>query len=531
MTDTSHDNSASRRLAGFRKAAKALKRAARAGDPQALARLAAVTTTKGSEVRHADCLHVVANEAGYGSWAALKFDVETAALDRAGRQQRLALALYEGWQPQVERLLAADPTLADGHIGLLAALYRREELLSLLDADPDAATKPVGRRTPLLHLTFSRFHRLRPDLAGEAPKIADMLLERGADIDDGVLANPDDDPETGHRLSALYGALGHAGNLPLARHLLERGANPDDNESFYHATELGHLDGVRLMMEFGAKLQGTNAFFRMLDFDNLEGAKLMLDHGADPNECPAQWLVAHRSERGNALHHAIRRGRDGRFVELLLDAGADPMALYLGHTAYAMARINGNAGAVRVLEARGLVTPLSDAERLLAAAAEGDMQALEALSGSTAGLIATLHPEDQAMHVELARVRGKLAALKGLIAAGFDPQFEDRHEKITALHGAAWWGLADHVEFLLGFPQDLEHRNVYGANALGTAIHGSRNCQEADRGDYERTVELLIAAGVSINPDRGDLLMGSEQVTMLVESALDARGGVDENQA
>lgn len=524
MTDITDKHSVERRLAGYRKAAKALKRALRNSEPDALARVVAVTGKPAAETRHADCLHVIAREAGHVSWAALKFDLETASLDRAGRQQRLVQALYEGWKQQVGSLLGADPALADGHIGLLAALYRRDAVAELLKADPEAATRSAGRRTPMLHLTYSRYHRMRPDLAGEAVEIADLLLAHGADINDGMLANPEDDPETGHRLSALYGALGHAGNLPLARYLLEKGADPNDNESFYHSTELGHLDGVRLMMEIGATLKGTNAFFRMLDFDNLEGARLMVEYGADPNECPTQWMVAQRAERGNALHHAIRRGRDGRFVDLLLDAGADPMALYLGHTAYALARIHNNRDAADALERRGAATALSDAEQLLAAAADNDGKTLDAFAGRAGALIAGLHPEEQGLHVELARMPGQLEALKGLMAAGFDPEFKDRHEKLTALHGAAWWGLADHVEFLLGFEQDLEHRNVYGANALGTAVHGSTNCQGAAGGDYLRTVLLLIDAGVSINPDRGDLLMGTEEVTLLVEAALEEQG-------
>ncbi len=523
MTQKSENTIASRRLAGYRKAAKALTRALRRGDPGALARVTAATGRQIGEPRHADSLHVIAREAGYGSWPALKFDIETASLDRAGRQERLGRALFEGWKPQVERLLSTDSSLPDGYIALLAAMYKHDAVAALLKDDPESATRPVGRRTPLLHLTFSRYHRISPGSEKDAIAIADLLLANGADIDDSVLANPEDGPETGHRLSALYGALGHAGNLHLARHLLEKGANPDDNESFYHATELGNLDGVRLMIKHGATLQGTNAFFRMLDFDNIEGVKLMLDYGADPNECPTQWMVAHRSERGNALHHAIRRGRDGRFIDLLMDAGADPAALYLGHTAYGLARIHGNRDAAEALERRGAATPLSESERLLAAAADGDDASVRGFADRADELIASLHPEEQGLHIELARMPGQFDALRGLVAAGFAPDFRDRHENITALHGAAWWGLADHVAFLLGFPQDLEHRNVYGANALGTAIHGSTNCPGTDESDYLRTVSLLIDAGVSINPDRGDLLMGSEAVTLLVEAALGDR--------
>ena len=122
--------------------------------------------------------------------------------------------------------------------------------------------------------------------------------------------------------------------------------------------------------------------------------------------------------------------------------------------------------------------------------------------------------------VLMRRTGWQVVAVPGLVEAGFDPNMLDGHEKITALHGAAWCGRADNVAFLLAYPQDLEHRNVYGANALGTAIHGSTNCHEPHAGDYERTVELLIEAGSSINPDLGDLLMGSEAVTAIVEAAL-----------
>ena len=519
MTRSSEISKEPARLASYRKAAKALKRAVRNGEGEALARIA-MTGKPASAIRHADCLHVIAQEAGYASWPVLKFDIETMARDRAGRRQSLAQALYQGWNPQVERLLANDPVLPDGHLGLVAALYDRQAVAAILKDDPQAATRLAGWRRPILHLAASRYHRTAPEKSDDALAIADMLIEHGADVNDTMAANPGDDSDGGERLSALYAALCHAGNAPLARHLLQRGADPDDGESFYHATELGHLDGIRLLMEHGATLDGTNAFFRMLDFDNLDGVRLMLDYGADPNECPAQWMVAHRSERGNALHHAIRRGRDGRFVDLLLDAGADPSALYLGHTAYALARIYGNREAARALEARGAASPLAENERFLAAAVDGDAGAVDVFMPRSGELIASLHPEEQALHIEVARMAGGLERLKALVAAGFDPDYRDRQESITALHGAAWFGLADHVAFLLQFPQDLEHRNVHGANALGTAIHGSTNCPEAAAGDYERTVELLIEAGCSINPDRGDLLMGSEAVTAIIEAAL-----------
>jgi len=57
---------------------------------------------------------------------------------------------------------------------------------------------------------------------------------------------------------------------------------------------------------------------------------------------------------------------------------------------------------------------------------------------------------------------------------------------------------------------DIHQVNCYGADALGTAIHGSLNChdvfgsvgmklpEEIDHGDYPAIVELLIAAGAPL---------------------------------
>ncbi len=56
----------------------------------------------------------------------------------------------------------------------------------------------------------------------------------------------------------------------------------------------------------------------MLDFDNLEGAQLLIDYGADPNEFAPDHPSGEPIPTISALHQAARRGRDGRFAELLL---------------------------------------------------------------------------------------------------------------------------------------------------------------------------------------------------------------------
>lgn len=512
----SNENSAFQ-LDRSKRAAKVLKRQAAEGVAEAVARLRAHLDPYPDHVRHADCLHVIAREQGYSSWPALKFEFETQQLNRHQQEQRLAQALFDGADHLVRRILERNPLLPDGNLALLCALLRKQDVFDLLDQRPELATQKLGAREPILHVAFSRHVRAYPDLCQVSVEIASRLITLGASANASFPVNFEGDPPGGSRLSALYGALGHADNLPLARYLLQCGADPNDGESFYHSTELGHLDGVRLMMEFKADIGDSNAFFRMLDFDNLEGAKLFLEYGADVSECPAQWMESEVSDRGNALHHAIKRGRDGRFVELLIEAGADPMQLDQGRTAYALAVISGNGEAARALRELGYETALTPTQQLFNAANENDEPAIRSLLEKSPDLISQLSQDEKIVPVELARTKGGLATLQRLAAAGVDMTVVDDVENLTPLHAAAWYGYADHVEWLLSHRQDLEHRNRYGANALGTAIHGSANCPLAGEGDYLQTISLLLNAGVRLYPERGDLIMGSEHVTLMIE--------------
>jgi ankyrin repeat protein len=145
-----------------------------------------------------------------------------------------------------------------------------------------------------LRVTHSCFAAVEP---------ARELLDRGADPD-AFFTN-----EYG-RMSALYGAAGRVHDPELTRLLLERGANPDDGESLYHATEAARPDCVRVLLEHGASIEGTNALAHALDEDRFEHVRLLLEAGADP---AAEAYVA----------HAVRRGRGPDVLRLLVEHGAD----------------------------------------------------------------------------------------------------------------------------------------------------------------------------------------------------------------
>jgi hypothetical protein len=324
----------------FKNSARRLRKAHAAGDPDAHARVAAHVASD-KALRHADFLHVIAREEGHDSWPKLKFAVESAAMSRAEKAERLKVALYQGQHWKTDRLLAEDPTLKDDNLGLQIALYDLEAVRVAVDRDPEAAVRPVGIRSPILHLAFSKEIHRSPGKEADMMAIAELLVASGADVNDGYPFQPGDKD----MLTALYGALCHADNFTLGRWLLEQGADPNDNECLYHATELEHTRALELLLKHNARPDGTNALPRALDFEDEVKVRLLLEAGADPNVTVPDQPGGLPLNTIPALHHAVRRGRSAAIVELLLEFGADAKAVWQGHTPYALARIYGNTAA------------------------------------------------------------------------------------------------------------------------------------------------------------------------------------------
>lgn len=473
-------------LERLRRHAKALKKNYRAGDPAALARVRGILGAP-KTLKHADALYVIAREAGFESWPRLKFSAELAAMDRSARAERLKMALYLGQAWIVDALLKEDPSLSAENFGLQCALYDIEGVRAVLAKDEGAATSAIGVRSPILHLAFSKHFKAAPEREGDMIALAEALLAAGADVNDSYPAAPDEP----HRLSALYGALGHAGNLRLAEWFLAHGASPDDNESLYHATELPSLEGLRLLMRYGVKTDGTNALARMLDFDNLEGAQLLLEYGADPNEEVLDHPSGEPIDTIPALHQAARRGRDGRFAALLLEHGAKIEMHWGGRTAYALAMLYGNFSFAEVLQNAGCETALGATDKVLAGCAKGivlEGRPLEKL---------TLSDEERLILTRVILWEDALDHAKALVAAGIDPNVSDEMN-MTPLHLAAWAGLPEQVAWLLTLSPDLSHVNAYGGDLLGTIIHGSENRLDTAVRDHVACARLALEAGAPL---------------------------------
>ncbi|MEM9318851.1 MAG: ankyrin repeat domain-containing protein [Pseudomonadota bacterium] len=497
----------------FRRQAKDLRKGHEAGDARAVARLKNFPPRRDHEpLKHADYLRTIALEQGFLTWPALKLAVETQGLDRAQKQQRLGRAMHFGQFWVVDQLLAEAPDLAEGNLGLACGFYDLDAVRAAIAEDAAVATRKAGFGPPLIHLCRSKMIHHVPDREAAMLAIADLLLAHGADVNAGVPAYVDSD----YNLPPLYYALGHAGNVVLARWLLQNGANPNDNESLYHATELGHRDGLKLLLEFGAEPNGTNALLRAMDFHDHEAVELLLAHGAqadDYNDAhiagEAPWVVP-------ALFHAARRMVDARMVKLLIDAGARPEREFEGATSYGHARVFGHQMLAQTIAAKGPVPALSAEEEMLAAAAEGR---------PVASYIdpARLPAAYENLIRALIWLPGKLDHVKRLVAIGV-PYDRPDSEGLTPVQIAGWEGLPEEMAYLLSLKPDLGHVNGYGGTLLGTIVHGSENNPARGGRDYIACLRLALVEGVAL-PKRTIELAGDPECAAFLADWADAHPG------
>jgi ankyrin repeat protein len=416
----------------YRKAAKSLLKAARAGDARARERIAlhSVKSSQQAALHHAQL--TIAREQGFSSWPRFKSFLIESMLDFQTLAAEFVNAAL-GDARRADDMLRRHPEIASAGIfpALVLGDVRRVE--RALTESVQIATAKGGPRDwqPLLYVCFSRFANGRSDRAADLIETARLLLERGADpngfyVDDRWPASPQ---------PCLYGATGVNNNPALARALLDAGARPDDAESVYHSTEHADLACLRLLLQYGAPPLGLN---HMLDYENIDGVRLLLAAGADPG------LLNQRGE--TALHWAIWRGRSTRIVAALVDAGVDIDARQRdGRTAYALAVRSGQSEAAALLERRGADTDLSVGDRLLGACSTADPAELSRLLAESTHIplpaeYDRLLPEFAASH--------RTAAVRALLTAGVAIDTPGDYGG-TALHWACWKGYPDLVAMLI----------------------------------------------------------------------------------
>ena len=491
-----------------RKAAKALKKAHAQGVREALARIreqhprfrgSSDAELAAAPLKLSDAQLVVAREYGIESWPRWKALAGFLCADFAARVRLFLEAALADDERRSHDLLAHAPELARADLQAACAAGDEARAREILARDPEAATRRGGpcHAQPIWTLCFSNLNLGGRPTREARVQIALLLLRLGADPNASATRNSEFGPFTG---SALYGTV--ARHQPgLTKVLLEAGADPNDGESLYHATEQRDAQCLRTLLAHGARTTGTHALEHALDYPDPEPVRLLLEAGADPNE------TGPRDE--TALHHAARRDRGPREIDLLLRHGAAIDARSAeGRTAYAIARRFGNRAAAEHLLARGASDAIREADRFVAACAGGDERAARELLAREPGLVKRLSQEDLGLLAEAAGLDHR-EAVRVMLDLGFPIEAKGGGFPATALNLACFAGHVEMAELLLARGADPEAINHFGGTALGALAWASRHADGADpraRSEEDRqrdlvlTAERLLAAGARILP-------------------------------
>jgi ankyrin repeat protein len=286
-------------------------------------------------------------------------------------------------------------------------------------------------------------------------------------------------------MSAVYGAAGVLHDPTLTRLLLQAGADPNDGESLYHATEAPDAACLALLLEHGARPEGTAAVAHAIDDDKVEHVRLLLDAGADPNE--AHWAL---------LVHAVRRGCGPEMLRLLAERGAEldrrggewstPRAEY--RTAYQNAVLRSRDDLATLLAELGADTAVAPEDLAVAALARGE---------EPAGPLPARPDADATETLILAALGGRLDTIVDALGPSFRGHVGGGPPG-TLLHHASWVGSADVVGRLLARGADPVARS--GADydtPLAWAALGSEHHASPGR-DYVAVAEQFLAAGARL---------------------------------
>src|SRR5277367_5939253 len=218
----------------------------------------------GAKFALADAQFVLAREHGFESWPkfAQRVEAQAAASFVASVDDPVAAFLMAASVPrddwhasgtleQAEAILAAHPHVASANVYTAAVLGDAATVRRFLAADAGNATAKGGPYgwDALTHLCFSRYLRLDRARSEGFVAAAKALLDAGASANTGWMEEEHDPRPTWE--AVIYGAAGMAQHPGLTRLLLERGADPNDDETPYHVPETYDNTVMKILVESG----------------------------------------------------------------------------------------------------------------------------------------------------------------------------------------------------------------------------------------------------------------------------------------
>jgi ankyrin repeat protein len=410
-----------------------------------------------------------------------------------------------GTLERAQSLLTEHPEVASVSIYAAAILGDDEKVRRFLELDAAAATAKGGPRgwDPLTYLCFSRYLRLDGARSTGFVDAAIALLDAGASASTGWY-------ETSHEPraeweSAIYGAAGVAHHAQLTRLLLERGADPNDEETPYHAPETFDNAALKVLVESGKLTEDslTTILLRKTDWHDYDGIKWLLEHEVDPNR-NSRWGKT-------ALHNAILSDNRFEIIEVLMDHGADPTLVASrpdrsstaspGKSAIAMAARRGRGDVLDLFEKRGIPIVLDGVERLIAACARNDALAVRSVLSREPQLLRELKADGGKLLAQFAGV-GNTNGVRQLLDLGVNvgerfkegDGYFDVAPNSMAIHVAAWRANHGTVKLLIERGSPIDVPDGKGRTPLALAVKACVDSYWTERRTPD-SVEALLRAG------------------------------------
>ena len=392
--------------------------------------------------------------------------------DLTPRDAFIEASVWHGSLGQAEAILASHPEIRSSDIHTAAILGDDSGVRRFLASEAASATAKSGPLgwDALTHLCFSKFLRLDKSRSDSFVRAATALLDAGASANTGFF-ELEHQPEPEWE-SALYGAAGVAHHAALTRLLLERGADPNDNEVPYHTPETYDNAALKALVEDGRLTDDSlsTMLVRKADWHDYDGLKYLVEHGADPNRM-SQFGVT-------ALHQAVRRDNAVKNIELLLDHGADPLLTSRQgrQSAASIAARRGRGDVLELLERRGVPLQFSGVERLIAACARNDGAAVRAIAQDEPEQVREVLADSGRLLAEFAGTAnaegaGHLLDLGVDVGAKYHGDgYFDIAPGSTALHVAAWKAWPNVVTLLLARGASVNVTDGKGRSPLALAV-------------------------------------------------------------